>query len=131
MSQDQRADSSGIGGFTLEDIGAVVALDGTARPSHLGQCRRRCGRADPDHWLDPNPQASGNFNDMSVELFTIGDRVQDFNAADGDILTGGPAGATRSQFQINCNTTPLAEQAGVGEAIVIYRPTGQIYDLVA
>ncbi|MFZ1468665.1 MAG: hypothetical protein WAT09_06755, partial [Paracoccaceae bacterium] len=54
------------------------------------------------------------------------DWVQDYNAAEGDILTVGLAGATRAQFQVNFNTTQGAGAAGVGEAFVIYRPTGQI-----
>ncbi|MFZ1468667.1 MAG: M10 family metallopeptidase C-terminal domain-containing protein [Paracoccaceae bacterium] len=54
------------------------------------------------------------------------DWVQDYNAAEGDVLTCGLAGATRAQFQVNFNTTPGAGAAGVGEAFVIYRPTGQI-----
>ncbi|MFZ1467892.1 MAG: calcium-binding protein [Paracoccaceae bacterium] len=54
------------------------------------------------------------------------DWVQDYNAAEGDLLTVGLAGATRSQFQVNVNTTVGAGQAGVAEAFVIYRPTGQI-----
>ncbi|MFZ1468931.1 MAG: calcium-binding protein [Paracoccaceae bacterium] len=53
------------------------------------------------------------------------DWIQDYNAAEGDVLTVGLAGATRAQFQVNYNTTPGAGQAGVGEAFVIYRPTGQ------
>ena len=54
------------------------------------------------------------------------DWVQDYNAAEGDILTVGLAGATRAQFQVNVNTTVGAGDAGVAEAFVIYRPTGQI-----
>ncbi|MFZ1469509.1 MAG: right-handed parallel beta-helix repeat-containing protein [Paracoccaceae bacterium] len=54
------------------------------------------------------------------------DWVQDYNAAEGDVLTVGLAGATPAQFQVNFNTTPGAGAAGVGEAFVIYRPTGQI-----
>ncbi|MDO6479386.1 calcium-binding protein [Shimia thalassica] len=59
------------------------------------------------------------------------DWVQDYNAAEGDILQFGNAAATRSQFQVN--TTHTATSAGersgddsVEEAFVIYRPTGQI-----
>ena len=54
------------------------------------------------------------------------DWVQDYNAADGDVLTVGLAGAVRSQFQINTTFTPGAGAAGVAEAFIIYRPTGQI-----
>jgi Ca2+-binding RTX toxin-like protein len=59
------------------------------------------------------------------------DFIQDYNAAEGDLLLFGIAGATRSQFQINSNhaTAPDGERAGddnVEEAFVIYRPTGQI-----
>jgi Ca2+-binding RTX toxin-like protein len=54
------------------------------------------------------------------------DWVQDYNAADGDVLVFGRAGATRAQFQINEASTPNAGSAGVDEAFVIYRPTGQI-----
>ena len=54
------------------------------------------------------------------------DWIQDYNAAEGDVLVFGLAGATRQQFQINTNFTPNAGQAAVAEAFVIYRPTGQI-----
>jgi Ca2+-binding RTX toxin-like protein len=59
------------------------------------------------------------------------DFIQDYNAAEGDRLLFGQAGATRSQFQININdaVAPDGEKAGddnVQEAFVIYRPTGQI-----
>ena len=54
------------------------------------------------------------------------DWIQDFNAAEGDVLTVGLAGAVRSQFQINTTFTAGAGAAGVAEAFIIYRPTGQI-----
>ncbi|NDW47957.1 M10 family metallopeptidase C-terminal domain-containing protein [Ruegeria sp. PrR005] len=59
------------------------------------------------------------------------DWVQDYNAAEGDVLLFGNASATRAQFQVNFNHTANAagERAGddaVQEAFVIYRPTGQI-----
>ena len=54
------------------------------------------------------------------------DWVQDYTAADGDMLTVGIAGATRAQFQINTTFTAGAGDAGVAEAFIIYRPTGQI-----
>ncbi|MCV2891365.1 hypothetical protein OE747_23905 [Ruegeria sp. XHP0148] len=59
------------------------------------------------------------------------DWVQDYNAAEGDVLLFGNASATRAQFQVNFAHTQNAEgeRAGddaVQEAFVIYRPTGQI-----
>ncbi|CUJ90999.1 Hemolysin, chromosomal [Shimia thalassica] len=59
------------------------------------------------------------------------DWIQDYDAAEGDILQFGIASATRSQFQINTTHTATAagERSGedsVEEAFVIYRPTGQI-----
>lgn len=54
------------------------------------------------------------------------DWIQDYNAADGDVLIFGLAGATRAQFQVNTNFTPGAGSADTAEAFVIYRPTGQI-----
>ena len=54
------------------------------------------------------------------------DWVQDYSAAEGDILQLGIAGATRSQLQVNYTNTAGAGSAGVAEAFVIYRPTGQI-----
>ena len=54
------------------------------------------------------------------------DWVQDYSAAQGDVLMAGIAGATASQFQVNFANTPGAGDAGVAEAFVIYRPTGQI-----
>jgi len=54
------------------------------------------------------------------------DWIQDYTAADGDTLVFGIATATSAQFQINWASTPHAGDAGVQEAFVIYRPTGQI-----
>jgi Ca2+-binding RTX toxin-like protein len=54
------------------------------------------------------------------------DWVQDYAAAEDDVLATGIAGATASQFQVNFATTAGAGAAGVAEAFVIYRPTGQI-----
>ena len=54
------------------------------------------------------------------------DWIQDYNAAEGDVLVVGLAGATRAQFQINTNFTPSAGAAGVAESFIVYRPTGQI-----
>ena len=54
------------------------------------------------------------------------DWVQDYSAAQGDVLQFGIAGATKANFQVNYATTPGAGAAGVTEAFVIYKPTGQI-----
>ena len=54
------------------------------------------------------------------------DWIQDYNAADGDILVFGNSSATANQFQVNHAETPHAGVAGVAEAFVIYKPTGQI-----
>ncbi len=54
------------------------------------------------------------------------DWIQDYNAAEGDLLVMALAGATRNQLQVNFTNTPGAGQADVKEAFVIYRPTGQI-----
>jgi Ca2+-binding RTX toxin-like protein len=64
-------------------------------------------------------------------LYHGSDFIQDYYAADGDLLFSGIAGATSSQFQVNLNDAiaPDGEKAGddaVQEAFVIYRPTGQI-----
>jgi hypothetical protein len=54
------------------------------------------------------------------------DWIQDYNAAEGDVLQFGNAAAKPSQFQLNYAETPGAGVAGVAEAFVIYKPTGQI-----
>ena len=54
------------------------------------------------------------------------DWIQDYNAADGDVLVFGNPAATANQFQVNYAETPHAGVAGVAEAFVIYKPTGQI-----
>ncbi|MEQ9696011.1 hypothetical protein WNE31_17570, partial [Shimia sp. SDUM112013] len=59
------------------------------------------------------------------------DWIQDYNAAEGDVLIFGIGTATADQFQINTTHTSSAagERSGednVEEAFVIYRPTGQI-----
>ncbi|MBY6092919.1 hypothetical protein KUW11_21355 [Maritimibacter alkaliphilus] len=53
------------------------------------------------------------------------DWIQDYDAAEGDVLQfGGTASA--ADFQVNFTETANAGTAGVEEAFVIYRPTGQI-----
>jgi Ca2+-binding RTX toxin-like protein len=54
------------------------------------------------------------------------DWIQDYSAAEGDVLVWGGGAATRAQFQVNTTQTAGAGAAGVDEAFVIYRPTGQI-----
>lgn len=54
------------------------------------------------------------------------DWIQDYNAAEGDVLQVGIAGATRAQFQVNMASTAGAGAVGIAESFVIYRPTGQI-----
>ena len=73
-----------------------------------------------------------NGGDDADEFFHIGlaghgsDWIQDYDAAEGDVLIYGGAGATRDQFQVNIATTGGAGESDVDEAFVIYRPTGQI-----
>lgn len=54
------------------------------------------------------------------------DWIQDYSATEGDVLAFGRAGATANQFQVNYTNTDGAGRAGVQEAFVIYKPTGQI-----
>jgi Ca2+-binding RTX toxin-like protein len=54
------------------------------------------------------------------------DWIQDYAADQGDRLVWGGGAAVRSQFQVNLTETANAGAAGVDEAFVIYRPTGQI-----
>ena len=54
------------------------------------------------------------------------DWLQDFRADQGDVLVFGNSSATHDQFQINYARTERAGEADIGEAFVIYRPTGQI-----
>ncbi|WP_457647264.1 nidogen-like domain-containing protein [Profundibacter sp.] len=54
------------------------------------------------------------------------DWIQDYSAAEGDVLVWGGAAATASDFQVNYADTAGAGAAGVSEAFVIYKPTGQI-----
>jgi Ca2+-binding RTX toxin-like protein len=53
------------------------------------------------------------------------DWIQDYTAADGDVLVYGGSVAS-SDFQVNYSETTGAGAVGVAEAFVIYRPTGQI-----
>ena len=53
------------------------------------------------------------------------DWIQDYTALDGDVLLFGQSGS-RDEFQVNFTETANAGTAGVEEAFVIYRPTGQI-----
>jgi Ca2+-binding RTX toxin-like protein len=62
-----------------------------------------------------------------IGIFDHGsDWIQDYNAADGDVLRWGGAAATVDNFQINTADTANAGVDGVSESFVIYRPTGQI-----
>ncbi|ETX26649.1 calcium-binding protein [Roseivivax isoporae] len=54
------------------------------------------------------------------------DWIQDFSDAEGDRMIWGGGVATAAQFQVNFASTARAGDAGVEEAFVIYRPTGQI-----
>lgn len=54
------------------------------------------------------------------------DWIQDYDGAENDVLVFGNVAATRAQLQVNWATTPNAGDAGVQEALVVYRPTGQI-----
>ncbi|MFC3613159.1 CAP domain-containing protein [Lutimaribacter marinistellae] len=73
-----------------------------------------------------------NGGDGADRFFHLGiadhgsDWIQDFSAADGDVLVFGRAGAVAADFQVNITETANAGVAGVEEAFVIYRPTGQI-----
>jgi len=67
-----------------------------------------------------------------IGIFDHGsDWVQDYNAAEGDILLFGNGAASVDDFQVNFahTATPAGERSGddaVQEAFVVYRPTGQI-----
>ncbi|MEX5728043.1 Ca2+-binding RTX toxin-like protein [Rhodovulum iodosum] len=54
------------------------------------------------------------------------DWVQDYSAADGDVLLFGQGAAAAVQFGVSLAETPRAGAPGVAEAFVIYRPTGQV-----
>jgi len=54
------------------------------------------------------------------------DWLQDYAAGEGDVLLFGISTARAANFQVNFATTPGAGDAGVAEAFVVYRPTGQI-----
>lgn len=53
------------------------------------------------------------------------DWIQDYSAAEGDVLVHGGS-AILSQFQVNVANTAGAGAEGTDEAFVIFRPTGQI-----
>ncbi|WP_456389583.1 calcium-binding protein [Profundibacter sp.] len=67
-----------------------------------------------------------------IGIFDHGsDWIQDYNAAEGDVLVFGNTTATAADFQVNLAHTSDAEgersgDDNVEEAFVIYRPTGQI-----
>jgi Ca2+-binding RTX toxin-like protein len=54
------------------------------------------------------------------------DWIQDYNAAEGDVLMWGGAAATAWDFQINMADTANAGVDGVSESFIIYIPTEQI-----
>lgn len=72
-----------------------------------------------------------NGGDGADRFFHIGiadhgsDWIQDFSHTDGDVMVYGGT-ATIDQFQVNVANTANAGDAGIDEALVIYRPTGQI-----
>jgi serralysin len=73
-----------------------------------------------------------NGGDGGDRFFHIGlaghgsDWIQDYDAAEGDILRYGGASRDVADFQVNFANTAGAGSASVDEAFVIYRPTGQI-----
>jgi len=54
------------------------------------------------------------------------DWVQDYIAAEGDVLMFGIASADADDFQVNHANTPGSGNGSIQEAFVIYQPTGQI-----
>jgi Ca2+-binding RTX toxin-like protein len=66
------------------------------------------------------------FYHLSAAASQGADWIQDYKAADGDVLVYGDSAANASQFQLNYAETAGAGQAGVNEAFVVYKPTGQI-----
>lgn len=54
------------------------------------------------------------------------DWVQDYVAAEGDVLLFGDNSASASDFGVNFAHTPNAGNLDLSEAFVVYRPTGQI-----
>ncbi len=54
------------------------------------------------------------------------DWVQDYDAAEGDLLVSTREGATADWFQVNLARTTGAGEGDTDEAFVIFRPTGQI-----
>jgi serralysin len=54
------------------------------------------------------------------------DWIQDYAAAESDVLVCSITTAQRNDFQVNLAETPRAGTTGVQEAFVIYRPTGQV-----
>jgi len=54
------------------------------------------------------------------------DWVQDYIAAEGDVLLFDGTSATADDFQVNFTETDGAGAAGMAEVFVIYRPSGQI-----
>ncbi|MEY8841085.1 calcium-binding protein, partial [Cribrihabitans sp. XS_ASV171] len=54
------------------------------------------------------------------------DWVQDYDAAEGDVLLSTREEATADWFQVNLARTPGAGDGQTDEAFVIFRPTGQI-----
>ncbi|SPF78209.1 calcium-binding protein [Pseudoprimorskyibacter insulae] len=54
------------------------------------------------------------------------DWIQDYSAAEGDVLQYGGATATKSDFLVQYATTPTAGNASVQEAFVTHKSTGQL-----
>ncbi|MEX5728455.1 Ca2+-binding RTX toxin-like protein [Rhodovulum iodosum] len=54
------------------------------------------------------------------------DWIQDYSSGEGDVLLFGNAAASADDFRVTFVETASAGTAGVEEAFVIYRPTGQI-----
>ena len=117
------------GGF-----GADTVFGGTGNDSITG-----AGFGDLLFGAEGNDFINGGFGFDRVnggagadEFFHLGveghgtDFIQDYNAAQGDVLVTGIAGATADQFQINLANTPNAGDSGIAEAFIIYKPTGQI-----
>ncbi len=62
-----------------------------------------------------------------IGIFDHGsDWIEDYSSEENDVLFFGIGTATHNDFRVSFAETPNAGQAGVDEAFVVYKPTGQI-----
>ena len=142
LAQEDRSLLSGLGGddhmtgtetgSTLYGNGGADTLTGLGGNDTLIGGDALTGQAWSDLMFGGAGDDSINGGEGADRFYHLGiadhgsDWIQDYDAGEGDVLVFGDNTASIDDFQVNFTETANAGTAGVEEAFVIYRSTGQI-----